>query len=416
MLSVFRNVSYAKLFSAQFIALVGTGLLTVALGLLAYDVAGSQASMVLGIAMTIKMIAYVGISPFISALVAPLPQKAVLICADLIRALVAFCLPFVANPLEIYILIFVLQAASATFTPTFQSVIPEILPDEREYTKALSLSSLAYNVESLISPGLAAAALLAMSYNQLFVGTAIGFFGSLALVTSTAFPQHQHVEEPPFLDRVAGGAKKFLRVPELRSLMALNVCVAAPIALSIITTTNLVKVELGRDGSDVAILFAAFGAGSTMSALLLPKILDRVSDRLVLIVGAFAIALTLAATGFIFTFTSSWIAACFCWLILGATSSLVMTPSARIIKRNCDEHTSTQLFTAQFALSHSCYLVLYPMAGFLCARIQTPLTAVVFAVTTLVFAVLATSAWRNPAKEKSEENSRSLCPSSLNNG
>ena len=46
MLSVFRNVSYAKLFSAQFIALVGTGLLTVALGLLAYDVAGSQASMV----------------------------------------------------------------------------------------------------------------------------------------------------------------------------------------------------------------------------------------------------------------------------------------------------------------------------------------------------------------------------------
>ena len=72
MLSVFRNVSYAKLFSAQFIALVGTGLLTVALGLLAYDVAGSQASMVLGIAMTIKMIAYVGISPFISALVAPL--------------------------------------------------------------------------------------------------------------------------------------------------------------------------------------------------------------------------------------------------------------------------------------------------------------------------------------------------------
>ena len=45
------------------IALIGTGLATVALGLLAFDLAGDNAGMVLGKALAIKMIAYVGVAP-----------------------------------------------------------------------------------------------------------------------------------------------------------------------------------------------------------------------------------------------------------------------------------------------------------------------------------------------------------------
>jgi hypothetical protein len=63
MLSLFRNHDYARLFAAQVVALVGSGLLTVALGLLAYDFAGDRAGLVLGTAYTIKMVAYVGSLP-----------------------------------------------------------------------------------------------------------------------------------------------------------------------------------------------------------------------------------------------------------------------------------------------------------------------------------------------------------------
>ncbi|MGW3945742.1 hypothetical protein ACWEBH_06245 [Micrococcus endophyticus] len=63
MLAVLRNPTYARLFSAQIIALLGTGLLTVALGLLAYDIAGSDAGAVMGTVMAIKMVAYVLVSP-----------------------------------------------------------------------------------------------------------------------------------------------------------------------------------------------------------------------------------------------------------------------------------------------------------------------------------------------------------------
>jgi hypothetical protein len=43
MLSVLKNRTYRHLFIAQVIALIGTGLATVALGLLAYNLAGAQA-------------------------------------------------------------------------------------------------------------------------------------------------------------------------------------------------------------------------------------------------------------------------------------------------------------------------------------------------------------------------------------
>ena len=43
MLTVLRNRTYRHLFTAQVVALLGTGLLTVALGLLAFDLAGAGA-------------------------------------------------------------------------------------------------------------------------------------------------------------------------------------------------------------------------------------------------------------------------------------------------------------------------------------------------------------------------------------
>ena len=57
MLSVLSNRTFRHLFAAQVIALLGTGLATVALGLLAWQLAGENAGLVLGTALAIKMIA-----------------------------------------------------------------------------------------------------------------------------------------------------------------------------------------------------------------------------------------------------------------------------------------------------------------------------------------------------------------------
>ena len=77
MLRVLRNQIYRRLFTAQIVALLGTGLATVALGLLAYDVAGGHASLVLGGIFTVKMIAYVFVAPLTSAALVRLPRRTV---------------------------------------------------------------------------------------------------------------------------------------------------------------------------------------------------------------------------------------------------------------------------------------------------------------------------------------------------
>ena len=186
MLNVLRNRTYRRLFAAQLIALVGTGLATVALALLAYDVAGQQAGAVLGTALAIKMAAYIGVAPLAAAFADRFPRKGLLIAMDLVRAAVALCLPFIDSVWQVYLLIFLLQSASATFTPAFQATIPEVLSDEHEYTRARLSSRLAYDMESLTSPALAAALLSVMSFHWLFAGTAVGFLVSAILVAASA--------------------------------------------------------------------------------------------------------------------------------------------------------------------------------------------------------------------------------------
>ena len=55
--SVLSDRNYRRLFLAQISSLLGTGLATIGLSLLAFDLAGPDAGMVLGTPFAIKMIA-----------------------------------------------------------------------------------------------------------------------------------------------------------------------------------------------------------------------------------------------------------------------------------------------------------------------------------------------------------------------
>lgn len=399
MIAVLRNPTYAKLFSAQVIALLGTGLLTVALGLLAFDIAGGDAGIVMGVAMSIKMLAYVAVAPVTTALIARLPRKAVLIGADLVRAGVAVSLPYVTEAWQIYILIFLLQSASATFTPTFQAVIPSVLPDEGDYTRALSLSRLAYDLESLLSPMLAAALLTVISYHHLFIGTVIGFLASAALVIVSQVP---HIKVPPptrFFDRLTRGVRAFWASSELRGLMGLNLVVATTTAMVIVNTVVLVQGDLARSQPDVALMLGAYGGGSMLVALGMPKLLESWPDRRVMLTGGVALPiLLLAASGTIAWIHGApqWAALLILWMLLGAATSTILTPSARLLRRGSTEQARPAVFAAQFSLSHACFLITYPLAGVLGATIGLSAIGLVLVAIGVLGASLAVLAWRSP--------------------
>jgi predicted MFS family arabinose efflux permease len=271
--------------------------------------------------------------------------------------------------------IFVLQSASAAFTPTFQATLPDILPDERDYTRALSLSRLACDLENL-SPTLAALLLTVVPYNALFGGTVIGFLCSAALMMSVTLPMAMRDERTGGIyDRTTRGPRIYLATPRLRGLLALNLAVAAAGAMVIVNTVVIVQGLLSRPQTDVALALGLFGGGSMIAALTLPRVLDRLSDRAVMIpaaalLGGVLLSVAVMTRGG----TIGWPLLLETWLVLGIAYSALQTPTGRLLRRSATPEDRPAAFAAQFSLSHAAWLVTYPLAGWLGASLGMPVT------------------------------------------
>jgi MFS family permease len=410
MLSILKNRTYRHLFAAQLIAVMGTGLATIALALLAYDLAGDRAGLVLGTALTIKMLSYVTVAPIASALAEALPRRAWLVSLDVIRAAVALALPFVDEIWQIYVLIFLLQASSAAFTPVFQASIPDVLPDEEDYTNALSLSRLAYDLESLLSPALAAALLTVMAFGMMFFGTALGFIASALLVISITLPSPKPTHRRGIYDRTTRGLRLYLNTPRLRGLLGLSMVASATGAMVIVNTVVVVRSELGLSENMVAWALASFGAGSMLAALLLPRLLSYASDRRIMSAGAlislaalalFAVHVHLAGL--------SLISLLFAWLGIGIGYSTILTPSGRLLRRSAQAEDRPAIFAAQFTLSHGCWLVTYPLSGWLMSQYGTG--PALWGLTALGVAGLLYALQQWPTQEPSNEQENKSFPS-----
>lgn len=389
MLNVLTNRTFRHMFAAQLVALVGTGLATVALGLLAWQLAGADAGLVLGTALAIKMIAYVLLAPVAAALAERLPRRAFLVALDLIRAGVVLFLPFVTEVWQIYVLIFLLQAASAGFTPAFQATIPDVLPDERHYTNALSLMRLTEDMEQLLSPMLAAALLTVVSFPVLFGGTVAGFVASALLMLTVTLPARAPADQAGFWAASTKGARIYLATPRLRGLMLMELAVAAAGAMIYVNTVVLVQARFGLGASQVALAFAAFGAGSMVAAFVLPRVLDRNADRPVMLGGAglmvAGVALVPLAPGLAGLMGL--------WAAIGFGFAFTQIPIGRILNRSARPEDRPALFAAQFALSHAAWLVTYPLAGWLGSAFGLPGAALGLAALGAVAMVAVVRLW-----------------------
>ena len=391
MLAILKHRTYRHLFLAQVTALAGTGLTTIALALLAHDLAAGQAGIVLGTALAIKMVAYVGIAPVVGAYASRLPRRTLLVGLDLLRASVVCALPFVTEVWQIYVLIFLLNAASAGFTPVFQATIPDLLEGEEQYTRALSLSRLAYDLENLLSPMAAAALLMLMSFNVLFLLNGLAFLVSAGLVVSVILPSPQAMDDEAtsLWQRVSHGMRVYLKTPRLRGLLALNMVVSAAGAMQIVNTVVYVRTFLGLGEQAVAMAFAAVGGGSMMVALLMPKVLERVRERPLMLAGGVLMTLSL----YLGLLAPGFVGLMGLWFLLGAGASLIMTPTGRLLKQSCQPQDRPALFAAQFSLSHGCWLLAYPLAGWVGAEVGLIETFALLGTIALVSTALAARLW-----------------------
>jgi len=107
MLSALRHPRFARLYAAQTVSQIGDALTWIGLALLAYQLTGGKdAAVVLGVALTLRVLAFVVFSPLAGVLADRINRKWVLVACDFGRVVVIGLLPLVNAVWQVYVLMF----------------------------------------------------------------------------------------------------------------------------------------------------------------------------------------------------------------------------------------------------------------------------------------------------------------------
>jgi predicted MFS family arabinose efflux permease len=177
---------------------------------------------------------------------------------------------------------------------------------------------------------LAAALLTVMSFHALIAGTVIGFLASAALVVSVFLPSPKPHAPRGIYERTTRGARIYLATSRLRGLLAVNGAVAAAGAMVIVNTVVIVQGEFGLPQRSTALALAAFGGGSMLAALALPRLLEFIPDRTAMLTGVLLLVGGLLAG----TAVPGYMVLLPLWLMLGLGYSAAQTPSGGLLRRS----------------------------------------------------------------------------------
>jgi MFS family permease len=383
------KASYYRLFVAYILALLATGVATVGLALFAFDLEGDDSGAILGTALSLKMLAYIVAAPFVGVLVRHVPRKPLLIGLDLLRAGSLLVLPFVTETWQVLALVFAFSLASAVFTLVYQTVVPYLLANQKDYTQSLARSRVAAELESSISPLLAAGLLLVVASTGVFVTAAVAFLLSAWLIARMRMPPIATRRAERLVSAALRGPRLFLGIPDLRGLIALDIAVAAASAMVMVNTVVIVQGVLDLDRQASAYAFAIFGLGSILGAIAITPALRALPDRAVMLGGATLLSAGLLAGAMVTTLHGY----AGLWFLIGLGCALALTPASYLIRRIARPQDLQYLFAAQLSLTSGCLLVAYSAAGWLGATVGLPATFVILGLVAAAASALAALLW-----------------------
>lgn len=237
----------------------------------------------------------------------------------------------IIGPWSLLILTFVLAVGSAMNGPTWQAIVPELVP-RNELPNAISLNSAAFNLARAIGP--AAGGLMVAAFASVMIGS-----GSVFLVNALSFSAvlvviYRWKRTPLFTsalpaERLLGSMRSGLRyvrhAPPLRAILARTFlqtfCVSGMWALLAVVAQQ----DLHQGAMGYGILNGCIGLGAVLGALSLPRLRRRLSADTIVNATAVVFVLVLLAMAWV----HQWLPLVFA-LILGGMAWTSMAASMNI--------------------------------------------------------------------------------------
>ena len=353
------NNVFRRLFMLRSISFIGTGLATLALIFKAYSLSHQYAGIVLGVALVIKMIAYITMAPLFSHYLQRYSKKYFLVAMDLARGILLISMLWMTHIWQVYVIIFLVSACAAGSTPIYQALMSKLLPDEKTFTRAVSLNQIITNIQTLVTPAIAAVLLLFLSYNVLFSMSAVAFLLCALGFWSMSLPSMRTPSDAIKSVKLFHGIRSFLK--NYRLLGAL--CLLFPSTLAgatvIINSVVFFHGMAHLSESMVAIAMGIFGCGAVSCAILIPRLRNRFPDTRIMISGVVLLLLAFS----IASIFHHWIWLLLIWPVLGVGTIAVDTPISILVNKDSTEHDRSALFAGYFSLTHVCWLVSYLLVG-----------------------------------------------------
>ncbi len=380
---------YDRLFGANVLALLSTGVASVALTLLVFEIAPDEAGIVLASALSIKMAGFILGPPLVAAFARRMPRLVMIAALNIMRALALLGMPLAGSVGTLYALAAVIALTSAALGAIYQESVALLLTGEAEYTWALAKSRAAYDMEAAAGALFAAVLLLFVSDFGLFVAAVALLVVSTVLTLSVDVPAVRKSASGTILDVATRGVRTIATAPQLRGVPYLAVAVASAAAMVGVNTVVLVQGELGRGEEATAVALGAFGIGSVVGAFLVPRLLARRADRHLMLGGT---ALSTAAL-ILAAFATTYPILLAMWAAIGVGASVAQLPASFAVRRVARPEDYATMFAGLMAITYAAYMVAYQIAGRVGAAAGMDAAFVLLSGIAVIFAAIASWHW-----------------------
>ncbi len=360
-----RSRTFAKLYFAQTISLLGDAFTWVGLALLAYQFGREQSAVILSTALTLRVTAFIIFSPFAGVLADRIDRKKILYITHFIRMGIVAYLPFVTAEWQIYVLVFLLNVFNAFFTPTYKSIIPQVV-EKAYYRQAIGLSTATFQLLGVLGPGLAGVLAVWLGARDIFFVDAASFViaGVLILLLpgellNTASANERREKPLSAWADVLNGARLLFGQPLVRFALAVEFVSAVAGAQILVNTVGHVKDGLHLPDTYYGWVMGAFGIGATLAAFLSGSLDKTPSRRVSLIAGALLLGGAIAGANFV-----GYPVLLILWLLAGLGQSLAEIPSETLIGETIPDAEQGKVYGSHFAFSHLWWAIAYPIAGY----------------------------------------------------
>jgi MFS transporter, NRE family, putaive nickel resistance protein len=358
-----QNPVFARLYFAQTINLVGDALTWLGLALLAFELGGGQSGKILAGALTLRVTAFVVLSPLAGVIADRFDRKRLMVTTHLARMAIVCFLPFVTQVWQIYVLVLLLNAFYAFFTPTYTATIPLVTTKET-YAQAIALSSATYQLIGVLGPGLAGGLAALVGTRSIFFWDGVTFLIAAILILTLPgqliVNQNQQARTvPQTLQDIRTGSFCLFADPLMRYALILQLIAAIAGAEILVNTVSHVQGILQLGKLEYSWVMAAFGIGATVASVGLG---NAKTFKKLAYIGGGTVLLTLALLPANYVNLGGLL---ILWIIAGIGQTFVSVSAQTLIVDRVAVEIQGRVYGAYFAWSHLWWALSYPLAGWL---------------------------------------------------